>query len=49
MLVMVAMEASCGVARIAVLALAGELATAYEITGWAYAEAIRAPEVGFAV
>lgn len=35
-------------ARLAVLALAGELATTYGITGWAEGEATSAAEVGFA-
>ena len=34
-------------ARLAVLALAGELATAYGITGWEEGEAIKAARVGF--
>ena len=35
-------------ARFAVLALAGELATSYGVTGWTEGEAIRAAAVGFA-
>lgn len=35
-------------ARFAVLALAGELATSYGVTGWAEGEAIKAAGVGFA-
>ncbi len=35
-------------ARFAVLALAGELATEYGVTGWAYGEAIEAAAAGFA-
>lgn len=41
-------QASRAAARLAVLALAGELATAYGITGWPKGEATRAAEVGFA-
>ena len=41
-------QAARAAARLAVLALAGELATAYGITGWPPGEATRAAEVGFA-
>lgn len=41
-------QASRAAARLAVLALAGELASAYGITGWSAGEATRAAEVGFA-
>ena len=41
-------QASRAAARLAVLALAGELASAYGITGWPAGEATRAAEVGFA-
>ncbi|MDD2713013.1 MAG: DUF927 domain-containing protein [Simplicispira sp.] len=41
-------QAARAAARLAVLALAGELATAYGITGWSEGEATRAAEVGFA-
>ena len=41
-------QASRAAARLAVLALAGELATAYGVTGWTQGEATRAAEVAFA-
>lgn len=41
-------QAARAAARLAVLALAGELATSYGITGWPAGEATRAAEVGFA-
>lgn len=41
-------QASRAAARLAVVALAGELATAYGVTGWSQGEATRAAEVGFA-
>lgn len=41
-------QAKRAAARFAALALAGELATAYGVTGWATGEAIRAAAVGFA-
>lgn len=41
-------QPSRAAARLAVLALAGELATTYGITGWAEGEATSAAEVGFA-
>ena len=41
-------QAKRAAARFAVLALAGELATGYGITGWAEGEAIKAAGVGFA-
>ena len=41
-------QAARAAARLAVLALAGELASAYGVTGWAPGEATRAAEVGFA-
>jgi putative DNA primase/helicase len=41
-------QAKRAAARFAVLALAGELATSYGVTGWPDGEAIRAAAVGFA-
>lgn len=41
-------QAKRAAARFAVLALAGELATSYGVTGWPEGEAIRAAAVGFA-
>ena len=41
-------QAKRAAARFAILALAGELATDYGVTGWAEGEAIRAAGVGFA-
>ena len=41
-------QAKRAAARFAVLALAGELATSYGVTGWEAGEAIRAAAVGFA-
>ena len=41
-------QAARAATRLAVLALAGELASAYGVTGWAPGEATRAAEVGFA-
>ena len=41
-------QAKRAAARFAVLALAGELATDYGVTGWPEGEAIRAAAVGFA-
>ena len=41
-------QAKRGVARFAVLALAGELATDYGVTGWAEGEATQAAATGFA-
>lgn len=41
-------QAKRAAARFAVMALAGELATSYGITGWAEGEAIQAAGVGFA-
>lgn len=41
-------QAKRAAARFAVLALAGELATSYGVTGWSEGEAIRAAAVGFA-
>ena len=41
-------QAARAAARLAVLALAGELATAYGITGWPEGEATKAAAVGFA-
>lgn len=41
-------QAARAAARFAVLALAGELATSYGLTGWPAGEATRAAEVGFA-
>lgn len=40
-------QPSRAASRLAVLALAGELATAYGITGWAKGEAVKAAVVGF--